>query len=228
MEFNLFLWPMIIPMLIPIFYCIFNNKKSCVRIGLITVIMIFIVIFYWPFVNSDIFGDFTYIITKFFLFVLLPIIVIRFLDEKKSTINLTKFGLKKQGLKKSVKYFIFFIPVMIITTIFVQYIHGINSDINITQAIILFFEAFNEEFFFRGVLFIYLTKLTDLRIAYITSLASFILIHPQNLNKILILGTIVQGILTIEICRKTNNLVGAWLLHGFNRFFSLAIYPLLF
>jgi len=36
-----------------------------------------------------------------------------------------------------------------------------------------------------------------------------------------------QGLITIEICRRTNNVAGAWIVHGTNRFFSIAIYPFL-
>ncbi|MCK4332984.1 MAG: CPBP family intramembrane metalloprotease [Thermoplasmatales archaeon] len=93
--------------------------------------------------------------------------------------------------------------------------------------IISFFEAFTEEFFFRGILFIFLLNRTNLKIAYITSLASFVLVHPQHLTTIFLVATIVQGILTIEICRRSDNLTGTWLLHGINRFFIIAIVPLL-
>jgi hypothetical protein len=51
--------------------------------------------------------------------------------------------------------------------------------------------------------------------------------HPQNLTNIFIIGTIVQGILTIEIARRSQNIIGSWLLHGSNRFFELVIIPLL-
>ena len=47
------------------------------------------------------------------------------------------------------------------------------------------------------------------------------------LEKIFFREKAPQGILTIEICRRSNNLTGAWLLHGINRFFIIAIVPLL-
>jgi hypothetical protein len=68
---------------------------------------------------------------------------------------------------------------------------------------------------------------TNLKIAYVTSLTSFILMHPQNFTNLFIVSTIVQGILTIEICRRSSNLTGAWIVHGTNRFFSIVLYPLL-
>jgi hypothetical protein len=59
-----------------------------------------------------------------------------------------------------------------------------------------------------------------------TSLASFIFIHPQNLTTLFIVGTIIQGIVTLEIARRSQNIFGSWMLHGSNRFFELVLLPL--
>jgi len=227
MEIDLFLWPMLLPMLIPIFYCLKYKKQSSKIIGLISFVVILIVILYWPLLNLNFLGEYTYICTKFFLFVILPLIFLQLIESKKTQINFIHYGIKKQKLKESTKFFIFFIPIMILATITIQLINGATTEYNIFQATLMFFEAFNEEFFFRGILFVYLTNKTNLHVAYLTSLLSFILIHPQNLSSIFIAGTIIQGVLTIEICRKTDNIFGAWLLHGTNRFFTIAIFPLL-
>lgn len=90
-----------------------------------------------------------------------------------------------------------------------------------------FVEAFTEEFFFRGILFVLLTQKTNVKIAYITSLTSFTLMHPQNLMTFFLISTLMQGILTVEIARKSQNILGAWLLHGSNRFFQLVLLPLI-
>ena len=66
---------------------------------------------------------------------------------------------------------------------------------------------------------------TNFKVAYITSLASFILLHPQNFFNPFIIITIIQGFITLEICRRSKNITGAWLVHGSNRFFSIALYP---
>ena len=225
MDFDFFLWPMLIPMLIPFFYRLFYKKDSCKYIRLIALSMVLIVILYWPLLTSNFLGEYTYICVKFLLFVLLPILLLQVVEEKKSKINFSLYGIKKKNLKESAKFFILFIPVMIMVTLIIQIINGTNTEFNISHATLMFFEAFNEEFFFRGILFVFLLRKTNLIVAYLTSLASFVLMHPQNLSKIFIFGTIVQGILTIEICRRTDNLFGAWLLHGANRFFALAILP---
>ena len=98
---------------------------------------------------------------------------------------------------------------------------------NYPLGVVSFIESFTEEFFFRGILFIFLVRKTNLKIAYFTSLFSFVLMHPQNFSNPFIISTIVQGFLTIEICRRSKNLVGAWVLHGTNRFFSIVILPIL-
>ena len=227
MELNLFLWPMILPMIIPILYCIKYKKQSLVSIGALTVVMILIVFLYWPLIISDLFGDYNYLIIKFFLFVLLPILFIQAMSQKKTVIDFKSYGIKKSGLKKSLLLFFVFLPIMLVASIIIQIINGYSNDSNLFFGTIMFFEAFTEEFFFRGILFFYLLKKTNFQISYITSLTCFILVHPQNLSSILIIGTIIQGILTLEICRRSNNLIGAWLIHGTNRFFTMAIMPFL-
>ena len=228
MELNLFLWPMLIPMIIPIFYCIKFKRESLANIGVIIGVMFLIVILYWPLLTTNYFGNYTYITVKFFLFVLLPILGLQIVKSNKNALDLNRYGLKLQGLKKSTWLFVLFLPIMLGVTIAIQLINGVKIDFNLSFGTIMFFEAFSEEFFFRGILFIFLLSKTNLQVAYITSLASFVLMHPQNLTTFFIIGTIIQGILTIEICRRSENLIGAWLLHGTNRFFTIAIIPLLF
>jgi len=121
------------------------------------------------------------------------------------------------------------IGVVTFTMIFIaKYMIGGTLDGNFSLGVVSFAESFTEEFFFRGILFLFLMSKTNLKIAYVTSLASFVLMHPQNFANPFIISTIVQGFLTIEICRRSKNLVGAWVIHGTNRFFSIAIMPFLF
>ena len=227
MEFDFFLWTMLIPMLFPLFYCFTYKKESLAEVGTITMSMILIVIFYYPLETSKFLSTNTYTAVKILLFVLLPLLLLFIIKRKKFILNLEQFGIKREGLKKSVWLSILFLPIMlgITTIIYTFYINGTVFDV--IAGLISFFEAFTEEFFFRGILFIYLLQRTNLKIAYITSLASFILVHPQHLFSIFIIGTIVQGILTIEICRRSDNLLGAWLLHGANRLFAIALLPFL-
>jgi membrane protease YdiL (CAAX protease family) len=225
MEFNLFLWPMLIPMIIPLVYCVRYQKKSLLDILTIALVLVVIVIVYWPLVTSNIFLDYTYLVTKFFLFLLLPILLLAFLHRNVALLHPRIYGFKKERLKTSLLWFMIFLPIMLLTTGVIQYVQGIHWNSDMFMGIVSFFEAFSEEFFFRGILFVFLIKKTTLKIAYVTSLASFILMHPQNLFTLYSLSTILQGVLTIEIVRRSQNIIGAWFLHGANRFFQLVLLP---
>jgi membrane protease YdiL (CAAX protease family) len=140
--------------------------------------------------------------------------------------NLSQFGLKIKGLKSSIKLGLIFIPLMLIVTFLVKFMIDGYHNIDFSLGVISFFESFTEEFFFRGVLFLFLMSKTNLKVAYVTSLSSFILMHPQNFSNLFIISTLVQGLITLEICRRSRNLAGACIVHGANRFFSIVIYPL--
>jgi len=231
-EFDFLLWPMLIPMVIPILYGLKYKRESLLEIIIITIVMIGIVISYWPLslgINSS-----ANIITKFLLFVIVPISLLYFTykirkryRQEKSDFQLKQFGIASKGIEKSLKLGFIFIPLMFIVTFFVKYIIGGTFDPNFSLGVVSFIESFTEEFFFRGILFLFLISKTNLKIAYITSLGSFILMHPQNFTNPFILSTIAQGLITLEICRRSSNLAGAWIVHGANRFFSIALYPLL-
>ena len=230
MEINLFLWPMLVPMLLPLLYSMKYKKEALREIATILLVMILIIVLYWPLLTSGFFSTYTYIVVKTLLFVLLPIIAFTVVKRDTPLVRLTDYGIKKEGTKKSLIWFIVFLPLMLATTFLLQYFNGqyfpgIEWNADVIAGSISFFEAFTEEFFFRGVLFILLSQKIPIKIAYVTSLTSFILMHPQNFDTLFILGTILQGVLTLEIARKSQNILGAWFLHGSNRFFQLAILP---
>jgi membrane protease YdiL (CAAX protease family) len=226
MEFDLFLGPMLIPMIIPLSYCVKYKREALVEIGIIILTMVLIVVLYWPLLTSNLVFTYTYPVVKFLLFVFLPLFLFFVIKRKTLPLHGELFGVTKKGLKKSLFWFIFLLPIMIVVTGLIQFFIGITWDADLIAGAISFFEAFTEEFFFRGLLFIFLLKKTDLKIAYVTSLASFILIHPQNLTTLLIVPTIVQGIIALEIARRSYNIIGSWMVHGSNRFFELVILPL--
>lgn len=226
MEFNFFLWPMLIPMIIPFFYCLKYKKDACSDIGIITIAMILIVLLYWPLLTSNLASTYTYLFVKVFLFVIFPIFLIAVIKYDISAIHGISYGVTERGLVKSFFWFILLLPIMLVVTGLIQNYHGVAYSVNFVNGVISFFEAGTEEFFFRGILFIFLLKKTNIQIAYVTSLMSFILIHPQNISNIFIIGTIIQGILVLEIARRSHNIIGSWMLHGSNRFFELVIIPL--
>jgi len=223
---------MLIPMIIPIIYGIKYKRESLLEISIITLVMIFIVISYWPLtlgLNSS-----ANIITKFLLFVLVPLFFIYLTykirnkqSRKKLEFQYNQFGITINGINKSLKLGFLFLPLMLFITYLAKTMIGGTIYPNFSLGIVSFIESFTEEFFFRGILFLFLMSKTNLKIAYITSLLSFIFMHPQNFTNLFIISTIVQGLITIEICRRTSNLAGAWIVHGTNRFFSIVIYPFL-
>jgi membrane protease YdiL (CAAX protease family) len=229
MLFDFFLWPMLIPLFIPLVYALRYKKNALLEVALISLIMVLIVIFYWPL--TIVLSTSSNIITKFSLFIVLPLIVLyiswRLLNNKED-FTFDMFGITNTGIEKSLKLGFLFIPLMLFVTFIAKYLIGGVSEPYFSLGVISFIESFTEEFFFRGLLFLFLASKIDLKIAYITSLLSFILMHPQNLTNPFIISTIVQGILTLEICRRSKNLAGAWVLHGTNRFFSIVILPLFF
>jgi len=224
---------MLIPMVLPLAYAVKYKRDSLIEIGVITFTMIFIVVAYWPLIlglNST-----SNIVTKFLLFVFLPLVFLFITwkirnkqKKKKQEYSFKQFGITEEGFEKSLKLGFLFLPIMLMVTFIAKYMIGGTLDGNFSLGVVSFAESFTEEFFFRGILFLFLMSRTNLKIAYVTSLASFVLMHPQNFTNPFIISTIVQGFLTIEICRRSKNLVGAWVLHGTNRFFSIVIIPFLF
>jgi membrane protease YdiL (CAAX protease family) len=225
LTIDLFLWPMLLPLLIPLLYSFTYKKDSFKDVLLIILSMIIIVILYWPLTLAIVTP--ANIVVKFLLFVALPVTFLALLQRPTKSFSLTQFGLRKKGMRTSILLSVMFLPIMLLTTFLIQYFSGVAAHADLFLGIGSGIESFTEEFFFRGVLFLFLLKKTNLTIAYVISLASFVLMHPQNFTNLFLLTTIIQGILTIELCRRTENLTGAWILHGVNRFFTIALLPLI-
>ena len=216
-------------MILPIVYIALYKRQYIVEIILITLTMIFAVIAYWPLTTG--FRTTANILPKFILFVFIPyIILFVYWKLKKNSENHFKLlGLTNKNLERSFKLGLALIPLMILITFLAKYMIGLSTmEPYLEVGVVSFIESFTEEFFFRGILFLLLMMRTNFTVAYITSLSSFILMHPQNLADLFIISTIAQGILTLEICRRTKNLAGAWVLHGTNRFFSIIILPFIY
>ncbi|MBU0497900.1 MAG: CPBP family intramembrane metalloprotease [Candidatus Thermoplasmatota archaeon] len=218
---------MLIPLILPIVYCIRWKKQSLPSLGIITLTMILIVILYWPLLQTTILGNHTYIIVKTLLFIILPLLLLIGIEYKKKKLTLSDLGIAKHGWHQSILSALIFLPLMLLATFSIYIITNTHITSDLFYGIESFFEAFTEEFFFRGILFLFLAKKTTLKIAYLTSLTCFILSHPQHITSLYLLTTTIQGILTLEICRRSKNLFGAWILHGTNRFFTIVILPLI-
>ncbi|MCK5038599.1 MAG: CPBP family intramembrane metalloprotease [Thermoplasmata archaeon] len=207
-----------------------NDKKNIKEILLISLVLFIIVIIYWPvmvgFENIPYLG---YFLGKMVLFVIFPLAAFYFyyknINHDIKIIGILKgLGVKKPGMIESIRLSLLVLPIML----FVNYMVSMSpsSPAPAWHSGIMFVESFTEEFFFRGILFLYLWKLTDIRVAYATSIIGFILLHPQYFFGPIMLVGLVQGILTCIITHKPKNIAGAWLLHGLNRIFSLSFMPL--
>ena len=220
---------MVVPMVLPLVYTAMYKRNYLVEILLIISSMMFIVLAYWPLTTG--FQATANIIPKFILFVFVPftLLLSYWKLKKEREDHFALVGLTETNIERSFKLGLALIPLMILTTFVVKYMIGLSSiEPNIEVGVVSFIESFTEEFFFRGILFLLLIKRTNFTIGYITSLTSFTLMHPQNITNPFIITTLIQGILTLEICRRTKNLAGAWVLHGTNRFFSIVILPFIF
>ncbi len=228
-----FLWPMIIPIIIPIIYCWKWKRDSLKHIWPILLSMMLIVVLYSTLLNIIDTPHTYYVgytIAKFILFVFLPLGIFYWRSDNRDLKKiLSGLGVRRKGAEKSLRLSIIFLPIMLISwyaiTILLERSYPPSS---ISSGIIMFIESFTEEFFFRGIMFLYLWKFMDVRIAYITSMASFILMHPQYFWNLGIIPAIVQAILTTVIAHRSKNLAGPWVLHGTTRIFSLCMLPWFF
>ena len=220
MFLNLGMFPialMLLSLLIPLIYCLKWKRESLRKVTIIFICCVLIVIGYRITVDlgkiiEPIFG---YFVGKFILFTLFPLIIILYLEKCKIKTVLTRVGIKKEKLVMSI---LFGLGVLVITAILTLIIWwGKIEPASAYWNVIMFFEAFNEEVLFRGVLLLYLWKITNLKVAYLTSVLAFILAHPQHLTQLSLIIVIVQGILWGIITYKTKNLIGSWVSHGLNR-----------
>lgn len=203
-------------LLIPIGYSLKNNRKNLKPILLITIASIVMIVLY-PVVSflAGAIPDFGYSIGKIILFILLPAATILYIEKWGIKDIFRNLGVRKTNLPRSVLYGIIAGIITITITIFVS----TTTQFDAVFRTVMFFEAFTEEFFFRGFLFLYLLTKTNLKVAYATSIVGFILIHPQNFTSLFIASTMAQSVLNTIIAHKTRNIIGPWISHGMNRLF---------
>lgn len=209
---------MLLALPIPIIYCLKWKKESLRKVIMISICCIFIVFLYR--ITNDlgkiIEPTLGYFIGKLILFTIFPLTIILILERGKIKTALTEVGIKKDKLALSI---LLGLGALVITVILALIIYGWGQTepVSAYWNIVMFFEAFNEEFLFRGVLLLYLWKITDLKVAYATSVLAFILAHPQHLTSISLIGVAAQGLLLGIVTYRTKNLVGPWISHGLNR-----------
>jgi membrane protease YdiL (CAAX protease family) len=226
MAINLGLFPvapLLIALLIPLLYSLKKRKevRSVVLIALCSVILVVL----YPLVSflGGVIPLFGYSVGKIVLFVLLPVITVLYIERWKIKDIFSNLGVRRKNLPRSIYYGLLAAVVTVIITILV------STSIQFDAAFrtIMFFEAFTEEFFFRGFLFLYLVKKTSLKVGYATSILGFVLIHPQHFTSLFLVSTIAQAVLLTVIADKTKNIIGPWVSHGANRLFPSLIRVLL-
>jgi membrane protease YdiL (CAAX protease family) len=219
-SLNLGMFPialMLLALLIPIIYGLKWKRESLRKVAIISICCVLIVIGYRITVDLGKIIEPTlgYLIGKFILFTLFPLIAIIYLEKCEIKAVLLQTGVKKEKLLLSV---LFGLGVLIITAILTLIVWwGKIESASLYWDVILFFEAFNEEFLFRGVLLLYIWKITNLKVGYSTSVLAFILAHPQHLTALSLLVVTTQGILLGFVTYKTKNIIGPWISHGLNR-----------
>jgi membrane protease YdiL (CAAX protease family) len=229
MDLNIFpIALMLLALVIPIVYCLKWKKTNLRKAVLILICCILIVILYpiTTYLGNILEPALGYFLGKFILFTLLPLVTILYLERWKIKTTVLELGVKKEKLMISI---LLGLGVLLITVVIALLIYGLGQAESPSAYwnTIMFFDAFNEEFLFRGVLLLYLWKITDLKIAYATSVLVFILAHPQNFTSLYLTSTVAQGILLGIVTYKTKNLIGPWISHGLNRVIPQIISALL-
>jgi membrane protease YdiL (CAAX protease family) len=208
-----------VALLVPVLYSAAWKRESLKKTAALWALSVVIVILY-PVVTYafDIGGDFGYFLAKLAFFVLLPTVILMYLEKWRARTVLVNVGVRRKNLESSVAYGILASLVIIAVTVAIRLIMGSEAgDVNAGWSIAMFLDAFNEEFLFRGVFFLYLMTLIDWRVAAGTSVAAFVLAHSQYLNDPFIIATIVQAILLTWVAYRTRNIIGPWISHGLSR-----------
>jgi membrane protease YdiL (CAAX protease family) len=208
---------LIFALLIPLIYCAKWKKKELKDVALLTISIVVIILLYPLVIYLSCIitvPGVGYSLGKFILFVILPIATISYIEKWNVREILFKVGVRKENLNKSIIYGVAAAVITIVITIFLV---STPSKLYIIFHIVMFFEAFTEEFLFRGVLFLYLVQKTNLKVAYSTSIIGFILVHPQHFTSMFILSTTAQAVLLTIVADKTKNVIGPWIGHGLNR-----------
>jgi len=219
---------MLLALVIPILYCIKWKKTNLRKVVLISICCIFIVILYpiTTFLGNIMEPTLAYFLGKLILFTLLPFVTILYLERWKIKTTFMELGIKKEKLMMSILLGLgALIITVILSLILIKW--GQTESPSAYWNTIMFFDAFNEEFLFRGVLLLYLWKITDFKLAFATSILAFILAHPQHLTSLSLITVAAQGILLGIVTYKTKNLVGPWISHGLNRVIPQIIAALL-
>lgn len=209
-------------LLVPVIYSAVWKRESLKKTLALWVLSVVLVLLY-PLViyASNNGGNFGYFLAKLVIFVFLPLALLMFMEKWTARTAFVNVGVRRMNLEKSVAYGL--IVAVITITLSVSILLATNASSNGVDAgwaTSMFLDAFTEEFLFRGVFFLYLMTLIDWRVAAVTSITAFVLMHSQyfiGALSLFIIVTIVQAILLTWVAYKTRNIIGTWISHGLNR-----------
>ena len=203
-------------LVIPIVYCWRWKKENQEKVTVIWFYGLVATIFYGSVLYlADHISHGGYFLGKLILFTIIPLYVYLYLEKGGIRTALTKLGVHKEKITSSILWGIGAAIVTLIIGLAVAWEQ--EGTTSLYWNIVMFCDAFNEEFLYRGFFFLYIWKLTDIKIAYLTSNLAFILTHPQHFHSLFIVSTITQGLLLTRVTHKTKNILGPWISHGLNR-----------
>lgn len=206
---------MLVGLLIPVVYCALKRKEYLRKVLALFIMGLFIVVLY-PI--SIVLSEWSYsglIFAQIFLFLIIPAILLMIMEHWNVRRVFAEVGITNRNIGMSLILGLGSAFVMIAVTYFL--VTGGNWDT--AYVIMMFSTAIGEEFLFRGVLLLYLKRLTGMKVAVVTSIVAFVMMHGQYLDgNPFIISTIVQAILLAAVALKTSNIIGPWVGHGLNRF----------
>ncbi len=213
-------------LLIPLVHGLGWNREQLRKVtGLVLVGMAVILLYPAVVFLSDALGVAGYAIGKFVLFVLLPLVALCYAESWDVKSFLKAVGVRRERLWRSVLYGLAALVVTVVAAVLIAIVLSLQPFLDLVWSLVMFFDAFSEEFLFRGILLLYLAGKVGLRVAYPTSILGFILAHPQYFMTpdfvpfltIQIVPTILQAVLLAIVAARTQNIIGPWVSHGLNR-----------
>jgi membrane protease YdiL (CAAX protease family) len=157
-------------------------------------------------------NSYAYFFIKLVLFTLPALLIIRYRGY-----NLEDFGITKERFRLSMLLGLGFLIVTALVSALI-FSNAIDLDLFMiaTWSVPMFLDAFNEEFIFRGVFFLFAYKNTrHLPLSYAVSMLLAFAWHPFELARMV--PVFVQGTLLSYVMYKSGNISGAWVSHGINR-----------
>ncbi|RLG19262.1 hypothetical protein DRN74_07110, partial [Candidatus Micrarchaeota archaeon] len=215
----------LIPAFILILFGLVKQRKFQPYLDVL--LMILPATFFYGIITSNLpegsFQWYFYFLAKTILFVLPGLVVIKLRKYR-----LSDFGITINGLKLSL---LLGFGILLITSITNAIIFSLTGSIFLppflTWSIPLFFDAFNEEFMFRGIFFFFALKNTkNLALSYIVSMILAFSWHPE-FTMFRMIPVFVQGTLLCYLLYKSKNIFGAWISHGINRTLASVLAQLL-